>query len=242
MNRSTPGLPVHHQLPEFTQTHVHRVSDAIQPSHPLSSPSPPALNPSQHQSFPMSQLFVWGGQSIRVSALASFLPKKSQGWSSERTGWISLQSRDPVHRFPQIEDCFNNKLEQKGKILQSFFQNILKFPRCFVTSIWTFFLILDQTSKLTSPLLLLAWPSGLWPYWFIHVFCFIPTSVLKICNNLIILLNISFRKLIRTRAQQSLQSVKPYVCTTLDWGFCNSHPMEKLLTAFCQSLLLCNPS
>ena len=50
MNRSTPGLPVHHQLPEFTQTHVHRVGDAIQPSHPLLSPSPPAPNPPQHQS------------------------------------------------------------------------------------------------------------------------------------------------------------------------------------------------
>ena len=50
MNRSTPGLPVHHQLPEFTETHVHRVGDAIQPSHPLSSPSRPAPNPSQHQS------------------------------------------------------------------------------------------------------------------------------------------------------------------------------------------------
>ena len=50
MNHSTPGLPVHHQLLEFTQTHIHRVRDAIQPSHPLSSPSPPALNPSQHQS------------------------------------------------------------------------------------------------------------------------------------------------------------------------------------------------
>ena len=49
MNHSTPGLPVHHQRPESTQTHVHRVSDAIQPSHPLSSPSPPAPNPSQHQ-------------------------------------------------------------------------------------------------------------------------------------------------------------------------------------------------
>ena len=49
MNHSTPGLPVHHQLPEFTQTHAHRVGEAIQPSHPLSSPSPPALNPSQHQ-------------------------------------------------------------------------------------------------------------------------------------------------------------------------------------------------
>ena len=50
MNRSMSGLPVHHQLPEFTQTHVHQVSDAIQPSHPLSSPSLLALNPSQHQS------------------------------------------------------------------------------------------------------------------------------------------------------------------------------------------------
>ena len=49
MNRSMPGLPVHHQLQEFTQTHVHRVGDAIQPSHPLSSPSPPASSPSQHQ-------------------------------------------------------------------------------------------------------------------------------------------------------------------------------------------------
>ena len=58
MNRSTPGLPVHHQLLEFTETHVHRVSDTIQPFHPLSSPSPSAPNPSQHQSFPMSQLFT----------------------------------------------------------------------------------------------------------------------------------------------------------------------------------------
>ena len=58
MNLSTPGLPVHHQLLEFTQTHVLQVGDDIQPSHPLSSPSPPAPNPSQHQSFPMSQLFA----------------------------------------------------------------------------------------------------------------------------------------------------------------------------------------
>ena len=55
MNCSTPGLPVHHQLPEFTQTHVHRVGDAIQPSHPLSSPSPPAPTPSQHQKYHMTQ-------------------------------------------------------------------------------------------------------------------------------------------------------------------------------------------
>ena len=67
MNRSTPGLPVHHQLPEFTQIHVHRVSDAIQPSHPLSSPSPPAPNPSQHQS-----LFQWVNSSHEVAKVLEF--------------------------------------------------------------------------------------------------------------------------------------------------------------------------
>ena len=81
MNRSTPGLPVHHQLPEFAQTHVHRVGDAIQPSYPLLSPSPPSPSPSQHQSFPMNQLFAWGGQSTGVSALASFLPMNTKDWS-----------------------------------------------------------------------------------------------------------------------------------------------------------------
>ena len=67
MNCSTPGLPVHHQLPEFTQTHVHRVSDAIQPSHPLASPSPPAPNPSQHQS-----LFQWVSSSHEVAKVLKF--------------------------------------------------------------------------------------------------------------------------------------------------------------------------
>ena len=62
MNHSTPGLPVHHQLPEFTQTHVHRVRDAIQPSHPGSSPSPSAPNLSQHQS-----LFQWVNSSLEVA-------------------------------------------------------------------------------------------------------------------------------------------------------------------------------
>ena len=67
MNCSMPGLPVHHQLLEFTQTHVHRVSDAIQPSHPLSSPSPPAPNPSQHQS-----LFQWVSSSHAVAKVLEF--------------------------------------------------------------------------------------------------------------------------------------------------------------------------
>ena len=67
MNRSTPGLPIHHQLPEFTQTHVHWFSDAIQPSHPLSSPSPPAPNPSQRQS-----LFQWVNSLQEVAKVLEF--------------------------------------------------------------------------------------------------------------------------------------------------------------------------
>ena len=100
MNCSTPGLPVHHQLPEFTQTHVHRVSDAIQPSHPLSSSSSPALNPSQHQS-----LFQWVNSLMRWPKYWSFsfsiiLSKKSQDCSPlEWTGWISLQSKGLLRVF-----------------------------------------------------------------------------------------------------------------------------------------------
>ena len=68
MDYSTPGFPVHHQLLEPTQTHVHHISDAIQPSHPLSSPSPPTFNLSASGSFLMSPFFTSGGQSIGVSA------------------------------------------------------------------------------------------------------------------------------------------------------------------------------
>jgi len=107
MNPSMPGLPVHHQLPESTQTHIHWVGDAIQPSHPLSSPSP-ALNPSQHQS-----LFQWVNSSHEVakvtgvSALASFLPKNTQDWSPLGwTGWISLQSKG-------LSRVFSNTTVQK---------------------------------------------------------------------------------------------------------------------------------
>ena len=94
MNHSMPGLPVHHQLLEFTQTHVHRVGDAIQPSYPLLSlfSSCPQSLPASG-SFPMSQLFAWCGQSIGVSASASVLPMNIQDWSPLRwTGWIFLES------------------------------------------------------------------------------------------------------------------------------------------------------
>ena len=113
MNCSMPGLPVLHHLPEFTQTHVHRVDDAIQPSHPLLSPSPPAPNSSQHQSFPMSQLFAWGGQSTGVSASPSVLPVNTQGWSPLGwTGWISLQSKG-------LSRVFSNTTVQKHQFFSA---------------------------------------------------------------------------------------------------------------------------
>ena len=89
MGYSTPGLPVHHQLPELTQTLVHWVGEAIQPPHRLSSPSLPASG-----SFPMSQFFASGSQRIGVSASTSVLPMNIQDWFPlEWTGWISLQSK-----------------------------------------------------------------------------------------------------------------------------------------------------
>ena len=80
MDCRMPGFPVLHYLLHFAPTHVHWVSDAIQPSHPLLPLSPPALNISQHQSFPMSWLFTSGGQSTGTSASASVLPINIQGW------------------------------------------------------------------------------------------------------------------------------------------------------------------
>ena len=77
MNRSTTGLPVHHQLPESTQSHIHQVGDAIQPSHPLSSPSPPPPNPSQHQG-----LFTWVNSSHQVTKVLEFqLQHQSFQWT-----------------------------------------------------------------------------------------------------------------------------------------------------------------
>ena len=80
MNQSTPGLPVHHQLPEFTQTHVHRVGDAIQQSHPLLSPSPPAPNPSWHQG-----LFQWVNSSHEVAKVLEFQPQHQSFQWTPRT-------------------------------------------------------------------------------------------------------------------------------------------------------------
>ena len=110
MNCSTPGLPVHHQLPQFTHTHVHRVGDAIQPSHPLSSPSLPAPNVSQHQG-----LFKWVISSHQVAKVLEFqLQQQSFQWTPRTnllwwTGWISLQSKG-------LARVFSNTTVQKHQV------------------------------------------------------------------------------------------------------------------------------
>ena len=114
MDCSIPGLPVHYQLLEFTQIHVHWVGDAIQPSHPLSSPSPPALNLSQHQS-----LFQWVSSSHQVAKLLEFqLQHQSfqwtpQGWTPlQWTGWISSQSK-------WLSRVFSNTTVQKHQFFSA---------------------------------------------------------------------------------------------------------------------------
>ena len=98
MNHSTPGLPVHHQLLEFTQTHVHWVGDAIQPSHPLLLPSPPAPNPSQHKS-----LFQWVNSHMRWPKYWSFsfnisLSNEPPGLISFRMDWLDLTAVQGTHK------------------------------------------------------------------------------------------------------------------------------------------------
>ena len=103
INRSTPGLPVHHQLLEFTQTHVHRVGDAIQPSHPLSSPSPPAPSPSQHQG-----LFQWVNSLHEVAKVLEFQPQ---------------HFREPAHEIPPMTRSWGRKPDRQGR---SHFQGFRK--------------------------------------------------------------------------------------------------------------------
>ena len=110
MNHSMPGLPVHHS-PEFAQTHVHWVGDAIQPSHPLWSLSPPAPSSSQHQG-----LFKWVSSSHQVAKVLEFQlqhPMNTQDWSpSGWTGWISLQSKE-------LSGVFSNTIVQKHQFLST---------------------------------------------------------------------------------------------------------------------------
>ena len=114
MNCSTPDLPVHHKLPELTQTHVHQVGDAIQPSHPLSSPSPPAPNPSQHQGlFQRVNSLHEVAKVLGVSTSTSVLPMNTQDLSpSGWAGWISLQSKG-------LSRVFSNTTVQKHQFFSA---------------------------------------------------------------------------------------------------------------------------
>ena len=115
MNHSTPSLPVHHQLPDFTQTHIHWVGDAIQPSHPVVPfSSYPQFFPVSG-SFQVSQPFTLGGQSIGISASTSVLPMNTQDWFPLRwTGWISLQSKG-------LSRVFSNTTVQKHQFFDAQF-------------------------------------------------------------------------------------------------------------------------
>ena len=107
MDWSTSGFPVRNQLLELAQTHVYRVSDAIQPSHPLLSPSPPAFNLSSIRVFSNESALHIRGQIVGVSASTSVLPMNTQVWSPiGRTGWISLQSK-------RLSRVFSNTTVQK---------------------------------------------------------------------------------------------------------------------------------
>ena len=113
VNCSMPGLPVYHKLPEFTQTHVHRVSDGIQPSNPVVPFSSCSQSLPASRSFPMNQLFAWGSQSIGVSASASVHPVNTQDWSPLGcTGWISLLSKG-------LSRVFSNTTVQKHQFFSA---------------------------------------------------------------------------------------------------------------------------
>ena len=110
MDCSTPGLPVHHQLPEPTQIHVHWVGDAIQPSHPLSSPSTSAFNLSQHQVFSKESVLCMRLPKYWSFSFSISLPMNTQDWSPLGwTGWISLQSKE-------LSRVFSNTTVQKHQL------------------------------------------------------------------------------------------------------------------------------
>ena len=120
MNRSTPGLPVHHHLPEFTQTHVHRVHGAIQPSHPRSSPSPPAPNPSQHQS-----LFQWVNSSHEV---AKVLKLQLQHHSFQRNPRVDLLQNGLVGSPCSPRDSQESSPTSQFKSINSSVLSLLHSP------------------------------------------------------------------------------------------------------------------
>ena len=170
MDCSTPGFPVHHHLPELAQTHVHQLDDAIRPSHPLSSPSPPAFNLSQYQG--LFQGISSSHQVVKVLELhasASVVPMNIQDWFSlGLTGWISLQSKG-------LARVFSNATVQKDEFFGAQLFFIVQLSHPYMTTVktialtgWTFVgkvmsLLWNMLSKLVitflprSKCLLILW-------------------------------------------------------------------------------------
>ena len=113
MNRSTPGLPVHHQLPGFTQTHVYRVRDASQPPQPLSSPSPPAPNPSQHQSLFQESTLLMRWPKYWSFSFSIIPSKEILGLISFRMDWLDLLA---VQGFSRV---FSSTTAQKHQFFSA---------------------------------------------------------------------------------------------------------------------------
>ena len=171
MNCSTPGLPVHHQLLEFTQAHVHRVGDAIQPSHPLSSPSPPAPNPSQHRVF----LFQWVNSSHEVAKVLDF--SFSISLSNEHPGLIFRVDRLDLLAVQGTLKSLLQHHSSKASILRHWAFFIVQFSHPYMTTgktiamtRWTFVgkamsLLFNKLSRLVraflpkSKCLLISWLS-----------------------------------------------------------------------------------
>ena len=143
MNHSMPGLPVHYQLPEFTLTHVHPVGDAIQPSHPLSSPSPPVLNLSQHHG-----LFKWVSSSHQVakvigaSASTSVLPVNTQDWSPLEWIYAPINVRMYVYIYTLIHVPTNTHTHRE----------LYKYRHNLCTCFWMYAWCIPQSPTVFSSL------------------------------------------------------------------------------------------
>ena len=139
MDCSTPGFPVHYQLLELTQTHVHWVGDATKPSHPLSLSFPPALHFPASGSFPMRQLFASGGQSIGASASASVLPMSIQGWFPlGLTGLISLQVQGTLKCLLQHHSLKTSILQRSAFFMVQLSHPYMTTAKTIALTIWTF--------------------------------------------------------------------------------------------------------
>ena len=162
MDCSTPGSPVHHQLPEFTQTHVHWVSDAIQPSHPLSSPSPPAFNLSQHHS-----LFKWVSYSNQVAKVLEFqLQHQFFQWTL-RTDFFRMYWLDLLAVQGTLKSLLQHH-SSRASILQcsTFFIVQISYPymttgKTIALTRWTFVdKVMSQIFNMLSRLVITFLPSG----------------------------------------------------------------------------------